>query len=149
MFLDLKKKSQELNQFFFNNNNDNKKNKNLDNLIFNINNSSIDNYSLKKLETSLYLKILLKEKNKRNNIICFSYIIFKTKSFYTLKNIYLNYKKISFIFDIITYIKSKHELKLIEKKLLNRNEQQLLSKLYKFDYDFIQEEIGYENFLKK
>ncbi len=61
----------------------------------------------------------------------------------------MNYKKISFIFDIITYIKSKHELKLIEKKLLNRNEQQLLSKLYKFDYDFIQEEIGYENFLKK
>ena len=34
MFLDLKKKSQELNQFFFNNNNDNKKNKNLDNLIY-------------------------------------------------------------------------------------------------------------------
>lgn len=141
-----KKKSQALNHYFFN---ENKKNKNLDNLILNLNNSTVDNYSVKNLETSIYLKILLKEKNKRNNIICFSYILYKSKSFYAIKNIYLNYRKISFIFDIISYIKTKHELKLIEKKLLKKNEQQLLSKIYKFDYDFILEENAYENFLKK
>ena len=75
--------------------------------------------------------------------------MFKTKSFYSIKNLYLNFKKISFLFDIITYIKSKQELKLIEKKLFSRKEQQLLSKLFIFEYDFVNEETAYEKFLRK
>ena len=145
----IKKKSHGSNHII-NKYNNNKKNNNLNNLILNLNNSSIDNHSLKKLETSIYLNILLKEKNKkRNHTICFLYILFKTKSFYSIKNLYLNFKKISFLFDIITYIKSKQELKLIEKKLFSRKEQQLLSKLFIFEYDFVNEETAYEKFLRK
>ena len=94
----------------------------------------------KKMENTIFTV-----KSSRN---CFS-IICRKGCINHIKYINYNYSKISFLFDIVQFFKTKFEVKLIKNKLFDEGERNKLNYLYKFNYDFDADKEGYDIFYKK
>ena len=125
-----------------------KKNNSSNNQIINLLNNNInDKKNIKtisiikfpiNLDLDLDNKINYCNNKKRNaeHIVCFFSILCKKNSFKRISEIHNQFKKITFLFDIIQYIKMKNIIKLLEKIVFTEQERKYFNKIYHFDYDF-------------
>ena len=100
------------------------------------NNSNKINISNNNNNFNKFIRFKFYKKSNEEHIICFMKILCKKNSFQKIKEIYLTFKKILFLFDIIQYIKIFHRINFLEKTVFTENERKDINKIYHIDYDF-------------